>query len=1738
MSSAISTSTPQSRLERISSLYDRNLFLQAYNETRDLWTNATRLSDLSIDELVLALRLASRLGGSRLQRWLSREALKREPLNPKVRYFTWFGQMRGRRYFDHLREIETKPELEGADPETQASWLGYSAMQWAAIRDFDNAHRCLALAHKWNAKDAWVLSCESDVLACQDLWDEALATAEAAWEISPGTPFNARSLGSCLLNLRRVEEAAERLAKAAEEFESYEVAHSACWYLAALAEMRTGAERIRVIETAQRLLDRATVLAPLADRETRAAMARVRLDLAELADDRTAIEHWAHEARSPFHRKVLENLRNNPNGQRIRLPFRHAIQRHNECLPSSIGSAMAAMRTPIDADAMAAELTFGGTPEWAAAEWLEKQGFVVRFFVARPQVTRALITNGFAFVMTLEWDTSAHAVAIVGLDEAAGTVMVHDPSGFRNTEYLIDWFGRNQAPLGPRGMVAVLPERVALLDQLLPQDDVETMSAREGYRRAEFRQGPAGTREVVALLAAKYPAHPNTRLLEALRNHDGGRIGPALEQFQTLLEEFPESALVRSNLMACCRSLRNTALMRKTLADVVERGILPGIEAQQQWWHPPADYVSEYGDLLRLSGATSGKARSLFRSLIARANSCASAWHNFADLLWDEQERESALLAYRVASCLADRNEHYARSYADALAKMDREEEGFAWLGLRILRFGNALEGVGTRLTLIAALEDAGHPERAMGVAQDALLAQGSSPDLLAGLVPFQARMGNWSEAEDLLKRLGQTGNTGLFHQASAHFHGIRGELEQALEHAEEWLKEFPLSMSAREEVVNLLARRSGNQAAIVRAREWVIERPGHESIEELYCRQLNLNTYSSWQKYSVLLRRVKRNREDCWAWLELAFCAIYDFELADEKLRHRLKSRIVHFLSQCDRTSPGEAPTLRAHAQWLEARGQWQDAVGRWFEAIERDPVSIYAYRHLWDCATRLSHEEQTAVWKKVEAAMLRLPGHLSLARDVLMMAARRFGVNLAEEAVARWIKLRPDDPEIVEAYIDLLLDYGHGRTDYERALQLILPELKRFPYHLGLRLSYAGALQNLGRFQEAEDAYREVVRRHPDNSWSRVRMTWMKQRRSETNAALQELDQAALRDPLNKLIYKAKAEILIEEQRFDEALEFIRSTSEHIPADVGWREDAIKLQIDCGKLEQAITTARGGVVEHPRGAYLWLLLGRTLWEYRQFAAPGEIESCLRRSLSLNPRLQEAADYLAMFLVEQRRYAEADQVLRELEERAVDPSPVLARLAWIRRKKGESLPAVEDMTSLVERFAWYTWAWSVLLEWFNEDKSWGDARRVLAEIVPAQRTNTRWRQRRLETLALAGEKAEVMDGEWNSLLHDFPEEMPLHLIRYDALCEGKRWPEAASVLQHIRAIYPDSPYVLARWVELLVREQEKDSATANLLQLLFAETEPSIWPPNHAWAAIQNGHYEQDAYRAVVGQLQQKKQPTVRAVALLADYVMERSGSEPKTHRPYLNTLIPRGGAREILKLLKLIDALRGEKNVHRAALLKKLNDFGYEWLVARYWSRHRSEVETGLETWSEAIRALAGLKKYRKARRVAAGWQKRPGVQMWAITNYVMCLKGSGKKQLKELRTTCGDALAGLAHDHCARYLAFREAEAHALLGDRQGFFECWKRHREYFEGRLEKEEWFETTRRYLLADIPALGRHLDNNEIKFYNKKAKSLRWEHFKLSLSRIKTPKGIKLRYWLWLFVVLWLLLTIIANNTR
>ena len=1004
-------------------------------------------------------------------------------------------------------------------------------------------------------------------------------------------------------------------------------------------------------------------------------------------------------------------------------------------------------------------------------------------------------------------------------------------------------------------------------------------------------------------------------------------------------------------------------------------------------------------------------------------------------------------------------------------------------------------------------------------------------------MVPFAARMGQWDRAETLLNCLKAAGNSALFHKAAVAFYRMRGDLEKSIQHAQECVRESPLSTGACGDLLQLIVKRDGAVAAVDLAAHWLADHHGHDGFEQLYSQQLDRVSLSLFRKYSLLLRRARRNPQDGWTWRELVFFCCSEYQAADGRRLSRLATRINNFLQQCQRASPEAAATLRAQARWAEARGNWPEALEGWLQSIRQEPESLYAYERALNCFARFDAAERTRAWEEISNLLPTHSGRLFAARSNAIRAAEMFGPTLAEQSVSRWETLRPDDPEALEARVDLLLEHGYGRTDAQRALEILQPAVERHPYHIGLRSSFADALHKLGKLEEAEEVLAELVRRHPDDSPAHIQLARVHEQRGRLDKALQVLESAGRRDPQNANLWDVRAQILIHARRFKEASAVVREGLLRFPRHVHWRERAIRLLVDCGQPEAAVEAGREGVRVYPRGAYLWLLLGTTLNDLRRFAAHGEIETCLRRSLALNQGLLAAADLLAIFLAEQPRYAEAEQVILRVRERLSDPTPANGRLAWIHYQQGRKKEGRNEMASLLREVPWYNWGWAVLHDMLVADQAWNDARTMFITTPVELQTDTRFRRRRLALLEKAGLSPAELDSEWNTLLHDFPEDLAVHLQRYDSLRSAKRMVEAAQVLELARTRYPDSPLVLARFVEVLAQNhQHRDEAIHSLLTIFFADGEDPSWAVDYAWAAAKGASWEHQAYEQARERLRQGSRPTPRALFQLSSHALVHYGTSKVKPQPSWRTLVPDRGAREILAMLNFVDSSPWTDGTYRTILLRHLCDFGYHRAVVRYWKKHKPLVEADVQSWSETARALVGLKKNKSARKLLADWRSRTGVPMWAVANYVVCFSPLRRSHLREVASSCRDALAGLPHDHCAKYLVHRQAEACALLSDHAGFEQVCREYGNYLTGKIEQGEWFDPRSKHLLADIPVMARALNQNERPLYRQTLRSVRWKRISAGFHLADRSRPVKPTWWWLWWILIWFALSMLWNH--
>ena len=147
-----------------------------------------------------------------------------------------------------------------------------------------------------------------------------------------------------------------------------------------------------------------------------------------------------------------------------------------------------------------------------------------------------------------------------------------------------------------------------------------------------------------------------------------------------------------------------------------------------------------------------------------------------------------------------------------------------------------------------------------------------------------------------------------------------------------------------------------------------------------------------------------------------------------------------------------------------------------------------------------------------------------------------------------------------------------------------------------------------------------------------------------------------------------------------------------------------------------------------------------------------------------------------------------------------------------------------------------------------------------------------------------------------------------------------------------------------------------------------------------------------------------------------------------------------------------------------------------------------------------------------------------------MWAVANYVMCFSPRRRSHLHEVVSSCHDALVGLPHDHCAKYLVHRQAEACALLGDQAGFQQVCQKHGNYLTGKLEQSEWFDSPSKHLLTDIPVMARALKQSEFRLYRQTLRSVRWKRISGGFHLADRGRAVMPTWWLW-WILFWLVLS-------
>jgi tetratricopeptide (TPR) repeat protein len=275
---------------------------------------------------------------------------------------------------------------------------------------------------------------------------------------------------------------------------------------------------------------------------------------------------------------------------------------------------------------------------------------------------------------------------------------------------------------------------------------------------------------------------------------------------------------------------------------------------------------------------------------------------------------------------------------------------------------------------------------------------------------------------------------------------------------------------------------------------------------------------------------------------------------------------------------------------------------------------------------------------------------GHLAM-----VLRAHDFNVD-AEVCFARAEKLDPDEPRwpYLRALILLRGDPDAGIASLRRAVELAGAETTP-------RLRLAGVLESLGRFDEAEDHFKQVLSQETDNPRAHLGLARLAFQRGDLEASLTHLQASLAGAPGVRSSHALLAEIRFRKGEQAAAEEALRTVDrlkagdpwpdpylaevERLRVGVGARISQARMLLEQGQVGQAVELLQETVNQHPDSYEAHLTLGHTaLLRLPAQFAPGA-ERALREAVRLKGDSFDARFYLAAALQRQEKFRAAVEV-------------------------------------------------------------------------------------------------------------------------------------------------------------------------------------------------------------------------------------------------------------------------------------------------------------------------------------------------------------------------------------------------------------------------------------------------------------------------------------------------------------
>ncbi len=1530
---------------------------------------------------LLAGRMANNLGAPRLGRALHLLLFREDSTDWDVRFFYVWARFARRGPLVAWQKMEAfgEPTADARDV-TRADWLALKAHTLAMLRDFESADALIERAIDTAPDRPWVWVENAGVLEMEDRYEEAIESAQRALELRPFYRPAVQATAHALVQLNRDEDALELLTEASEKLQCGDV-------FAQLAALQT---ELRMYDDARLNLDQLEKYYPLShyDRHRDKWLAARRADAAYFCGDVDEAVRLAKESDSPFHKHMIENLEKSDSGdQRVELPVPFVRQHHNTCGPATLSSITQYWQQPVDHLEVVEKICYDGTPAYSERSWAEENGFVAREFALTWESGKAVLDLGLPFTLTTVDPGNAHLQAVHGYDERRGSMLVRDPGERHTSEFLAEKMIEHYQPCGPRAMVMVPKQWLEGDVQSNRQPLTDSRLGRQGQDvdRAEFaakfnaielpdaefydlyyqvemalqRHDRDGARDVNNQMRALDAGHRLTiHARRAIAAYDADQP-TMLACAEQLLNLYPKDVNVRMMRLSLLGDLGRRDERRERLEEICAQ-----TDADPYFWHQMALELSS--DARQYERATQLVRRSMrYRPLDDRGMSL------LADVMWDRPEqRADALVLYRFAACLGERDENHARSYLLASRHLHRTEEAVKFLEDRFRRFGKQKSWAAQ--TLVWALEVLDRNSDALAVVDEALTKRPDDGELLLYAADFHSRYGGHDRARELLNKAKDNSHATAWMRSAAGIENNEGNLQPALEYWQNILAAEPLAPDANHMVAELTGDLQGREAAIAHLQA-AIERFPHSYALHSMMMQWHAGTEAA-EAEKAARAMLAAFPVDAYARRELAIALVRGRKWEE---------------AQAETTLAYEMEPTHPLASFLQ--GKIHDAAGRTDQAKESLREAIRASIDYDAAVAALIGMCDTQAEREAELSFIydQLVNQVTFGDGLLAYREYAGSTWRPEKIVSQLREARAQRPDLWQARSALVMQLlDMEQTD--EALEIAQEASEQFPLLPRVWLDLSQVYQARCEAAGEIDALQKALQISPFYSEASRFLAEALQREGRLDEARAVIEKAIAGTPREVPNYGTLGDVLWAQGHHDEAIEQVTHA---VTVEPGYEYGWFQLRNWTAHLErpdEVFNLLHDLTERRPQEPRSWRLLADALIETGQFE---EAIGALDHALEINRRDVDSHSSKAYVLVELGRFDEALAACRPEIFGDDPPIELRGRAAEIIARRGDFDEAIAAMRKVLADDPNYIWAWRQLTSWFFELQRLDEYFQAADEFVrAAPRYALAWGYR-----ADANRARELRD----DALRDYNKAFELDrsytyaaLSLIDMHLENSDPAEAEAVLTAATDIPPD--LTQGNQVRIDVARRKLDAAVENLDRLcqMPISDEDSL---RMAIADMWDANYAEEAYDVLSKwSLDEKASPLVALVWVHAGTLLDRTGEVGRTiDRAAANTPQWHSAAQRYLQALGSVKA-KGK--------------------VVKFLRKHAALIDADDATWAEAGDALYQCEDRQAAIDMLFAWPNREA-RPYMLFSLVLALWEVGRVE-DAIKT--GDAAMRMEPDH----------------------------------------------------------------------------------------------------------------------